>query len=596
MSKQLKPFWKLSPKKHHQTPTIEPLDFIQWLIENGYRVIKLSGSYVLGKLNQKDNTFKIVEGPIAINNETQLFIKNSSTNHFEKGGKFYVSDGMDCRVVSKKDVLTALYYWGQSLSDRIYTDNLSMIKILKGEFLHDSKDEVYFNFNNGIVRITKNEIGLLPNSKLGKRYRFNTDIVNNLPEMKDFKGDVNVNYSNQNLPKSRFERFCELATSKRISPSTTPNIKPEIGINYELSKEDFKSLKSAIGYLLSDYKEGGASKMVLFQDRYLDNVSRQGGNGKTLVVNAIMKLRKGVKISANRVNLRQDKFVFQEVNLGDKVIFFDEITNPYFIGDLFNEINNFLPVQKKYQTQFRLEGQDLPKMVGCSNYMIWKPQEVSHSRRIYCVEFGDFFKSVNEFGLRVEDYFDGKFIFEDLSELEWNSTLKFLFECVQEYLSNGFYIHPSPYYSNQNLLLSMKKYWDIEKMEWVKEYLTTTRLENGHFLSPDKAPFRKDLYSKFCQDLQMSSYETKKFDEPKFGKMFFRVSNLLGYEYNPSQSHIGDTMNMRKITRKCDIENKPCYVVHVTHKDDENFDLSTIKETKKRKLVTKQPTLVDDMG
>jgi len=596
MNKQLKPFWQLSPNKYHQTPIIKPLDYIKWLIERGYRVIKVSGGYILGKINLEDKTFKNVDGPLVINDETQLFIKNTSNNHFLKGQKFYVSDGMDCRVVSKKDVLTALYYQGQNLSDRIYKDNLSLINLFKGEFLHDTKDEVYFNFNNGIVKITKSEIELLPNSKLGKKYRYDTDIVSNLPDMKDFSGIVDVDYSKLNLPKSRFEIFCELATSKRLSASKTPGVKPEFGVNYEFSEHDFKSLKSAIGYLLSDYKEGGASKMVLFQDRYLDNVRRQGGNGKTLVVNAIMKLRKGVKISANRVNLKQDKFVFQEVNLGDKIIFFDEITENDFIGDLFNEINNFLPVQKKYQTQFRLEGQNLPKMIGCSNYLIWKPQEVSHSRRIYCVEFGDFFKSVTEFGLRLEDYFDGKFIFEDLSELEWNATLKFLFECVQEYLSNGFYNHPSPYYSNQNLLLCMRKYYDVEKMEWVKEYLTTTRLENGHFISPDNAPFRKDLYSKFCQDLQLSSYESKVFNESKFGKMFFQITNLLGYEYNPSQSHVGDSMNMRKITRKCDIENKPCYVIHVTHKDDEGFDLSTIKENKKRKLVTKKPTLVDDMG
>jgi hypothetical protein len=153
--------------------------------------------------------------------------------------------------------------------------------------------------------------------------------------------------------------------------------------------DDFKTLKSAIGYLLSDYKSGGASKMVLFQDRYLDNVSRQGGNGKTLIVNSLMRLRKGVKLSANRCNVKGDKFVFQEVNLGDKIVFLDEIMDSDFLGNLFNEINNFLPVQKKYQDQFRLEGQNLPKMVGCSNYMIWKPQEISQSRRIYCQESDD---------------------------------------------------------------------------------------------------------------------------------------------------------------------------------------------------------------
>jgi hypothetical protein len=597
MSFNVKPFWQVSPNKNHSTPVIKPLDFIEWLIKRGYRVLRVGNNYVLGKLNKDNKTIKIVDGPIAINDETQLFIKNTSKTHFEKGGKFYVSAGMDTRIVGKNDVLTALYYYGQNLSERIYNDNLPLVKPLQGEFLHDTQDEVYFNFNNGIVKITKSDITLLPSSKLGKKYRYDTDIVSNLPDMKDFNGIVDVNYNNKSLPKSRFETFCELATSKRISSSSISNVKPEISVNYEYSEHDFKTLKSAIGYLLSDYKEGGASKMVLFQDRYLDNVSRQGGNGKTLVVNAIMKLRKGVKISANRINLKQDKFVFQEVNLGDKIIFFDEITSPYFIGNLFNEINNFLPVQKKYQTQFRLEGQDLPKMIGCSNYMIWKPQEVSHSRRIYCVEFGDFFKSVNEFGLRVEDYFNGKFIFEDLSPEEWNSTLKFLFECVQDYLKNGFYIHPYPYYGNQNLLLSMKKYWDLDKMEWVKDYLTTTRLNEGHFISPDHSPFRKDLYTKFSEDLQMSEYDKRKFSEPTFGKMFYQISKLLGYEYNPTQSHVGDSMNMRKITRKCPIENKSCYVIHITHESDKDFDLSLVKQVKKTNSdFQKKQILVEDMG
>jgi hypothetical protein len=180
---------------------------------------------------------------------------------------------------------------------------------------------VYFNFNNGIVKVTKDKIELLPNTKLNGLYRYNTDIISNLPDMKGFSGNIDLSASNE---KSKFELFCELATSKRKSERI--DSKPEIGVNYYHSQEDLNTLKSAIGYMLSDHKEGGASKMVLFQDRYLDNVSRQGGNGKTLVVNSIMKLRKGVKISANRVNLKQDKFVFQEVNLGDKIIFFDDRT------------------------------------------------------------------------------------------------------------------------------------------------------------------------------------------------------------------------------------------------------------------------------
>jgi hypothetical protein len=590
-------FWSLPTNTNHSTPVINPLNYIGWLIERGYRVLEVGGNPILGKINLENKTVTIVDGPEEIHQETLLYFKNTSDNHFQKGGKYYVSDDRDKKSASKDDVLTSWFWNGKRITERVYSDNLNLINLHKGDFLHDNKNEVYFNFNNGIVKVTKDKIELLPNTKLNGLYRYNTDIISNLPDMKGFSGNIDLSACNE---KSKFEQFCELATSKRKSEKIDG--KPEIGVNYYHSQEDMNTLKSAIGYMLSDHKEGGASKMVLFQDRYLDNVSRQGGNGKTLVVNSIMKLRKGVKISANRVNLKQDKFVFQEVNLGDKIIFFDEVTSQYFIGELFNEINNFLPVQKKYENQFRLEGQDLPKMVACSNYMVWKPQETSQSRRIYCVEFSDFFKSATENGYRLEDFFNGKFIFDDMNETEWNSFFKFMFESVQFYLQNGFYTHPNPYYSNQNLLLTMKQYWDMDKMEWVKNYLTTTRVESGHFLSVDKAPLRVDLYDKFCSDLSLNDYDTRKFDEEKFGKMFYQVSKLLGYEYNPTQAHRGMSMNSRKITRKGK-SGSSYYVTHIVHPKDADIDLSSIKEDENENtnntnlpLFGKKVQLVSELG
>ncbi len=556
-------FWTFPKNSKHTTPNIDPLKYIDWLIEKGYKVLLIGNSNILVKVDSKSNIVTIVDGPDVINKETQLYIKNTSDNHFQHGGKYYVSDDFDKNFITKTDVLTSLFWNGKRLTEKIFSENLHMVDLLKGEFLHDNQNEVFLNFNNGIVKITRDSVEQIKTSHFGSKFRFDTDIISNLPDIDGFSGNIDLSIPTDEP--SKFEKFCRLATSKR--KFEVIDSKPEIDVNYLYSDDDFKTLKSAIGYLLSDYKSGGASKMVLFQDRYLDNVSRQGGNGKTLIVNSLMRLRKGVKLSANRCNVKGDKFVFQEVNLGDKIVFLDEIMDSDFLGNLFNEINNFLPVQKKYQDQFRLEGQNLPKMVGCSNYMIWKPQEISQSRRIYCVEFGDFFKSATENGYKLEDYFDGNFIFDNMDESEWNKFFKFMFECIQFYLQNGFYSHPSPYYSNQNLLLTMKKYWNMEKMDWVRTYLTKTRIQNGHYLSVDNAPLRLDLYNLFCSDLSLNDFEKRKFDEEKFGKMFYQVANLMGYEYNPTQSHRGKSMNSRKITRKGKSGNS-YYVIHVTHSKD----------------------------
>jgi hypothetical protein len=61
-------------------------------------------------------------------------------------------------------------------------------------------------------------------------------------------------------------------------------------------------------------------------------------------------------------------------------------------------VNNFLNIRKLYQGTFTLSGQNLPKFLGCSNFMVWNPKEMSQSERIHCVEFSDFFNKAVMYG------------------------------------------------------------------------------------------------------------------------------------------------------------------------------------------------------
>ena len=138
---------------------------------------------------------------------------------------------------------------------------------------------------------------------------------------------------------------------------------------------------------------------------------RSGRNGKTVIANTLLRFIKGVMIPADKVVLT-DQFAFNSVNYGDKIIFFDEILpKKKFVETLFNEVNNFLNVRKLYQGTFTLSGQNLPKFLGCSNFMVWNPKEMSQSERIHCVEFSDFFNKAVMYGGDITDYFGGKWIF-----------------------------------------------------------------------------------------------------------------------------------------------------------------------------------------
>ena len=135
--------------------------------------------------------------------------------------------------------------------------------------------------------------------------------------------------------------------------------------------------------------------MILFQDRYINNVTREGGNGKSIILRGIEKVVKlyeseGIKL------LKNDKFKYQGINLGDKVFFIDElrpskgsVSGGIQVHDLFTDITGSFKVQKKFGNELTLQGDDVPKLVGCTNYIVFDKDDSSTMRRILIVENSD---------------------------------------------------------------------------------------------------------------------------------------------------------------------------------------------------------------
>ena len=541
----------------------------KWMNEFGFQMvctISQSGdkNYVLIKINKKDNTISVIKSPEDFKDWMSTHFKNTSNTQFKTGGIYHSTDNKGNDIPNIKDmVLDLIMKGGKTVCNNIIIDNKTFINPFNKEILSDNKGEVYLNFSNGVVKINKIDSTLLDPKMLKSKFRYLDSLIHKNLQIQNYTGNIDLN---QNIGESKFEQFCKMATSKKIN--TNLNTKPIYGVDYEYSDDDMKTLMSGIGYLCSNYKEGGKSKLVLFQDRYMDNNSRQGRNGKTVIANTLLRFIKGVMIPADKVDLK-DQFAFNSVNYGDKIIFFDEILpKKKFVETLFNEVNNFLNVRKLYQGTFTLSGQNLPKFLGCSNYMVWNPKEMSQSERIHCVEFSDFFNKAVMYGGDITDYFGGKWIFDDMDDTEWNKFFNFIIRCIQMFLTNGFHKHPNPLYkSNTSLLIQHFSSIDKSILNWVDEYLKVERVKEKHF-DKDLAPFRDVLFDKMKSVVGSQTVSMSGLDESKFAQLLFDVCNLLGYEFNPTQKHNGNSMNNRKLQKRDIVSNKVKYIIHIVNSSD----------------------------
>ena len=118
---------------------------------------------------------------------------------------------------------------------------------------------------------------------------------------------------------------------------------PRYGKEYIFNEDGYKSLMSGIGYLLHGKSLGGISKMILLQDRYIDGRTRQGGNGKSIVLKGIEKVVKLLEEDGGLM-VPKNPFRYQQYNLGVRVLSLEELrpnTGPtsgsITINDLFSD-------------------------------------------------------------------------------------------------------------------------------------------------------------------------------------------------------------------------------------------------------------------
>ena len=575
-NKTLKPFWRT---KKNGDITFGPLLFKRFLENLGF--VRNEDGLVL-KIIQNNNSIYPIRSHEDIQDYVSDFLMRTNEEHFEEGKKFGIPmSDEEPETWEQDDVLDHWMVKGEGLCKNMY-GNKKMFPLFKmNQIFRDTDKECYVNFKNGIVKITKDKIEKVDSSIIGKKYRFTSQFVDKLKthNSSGWNGKVEVN----DKVDGEYETFIKSATALKVNElAKYPKFEPKYGKEYIFNEEGYKSLMCGIGYLIHGKSMGGISKLVLFQDRYIDGLKREGGNGKSIILRGIEKV---VKLYEEDSQDLLKSFPYQGINLGDRVFFIDEllpkkgpVKGGIQIHNLFTDITGSFKIEKKYGDKLTLSGDDVPKMVGCSNYIVFDKDDSSTMRRLHIVEFSDL---GNHYPLKINEGWGSKKKMLGMeghwNKNDWNDFYNFMFRCVQVYLKTkpDFYTESNPKWKTSHNFAKLVEKYGQQEVTWGLNYLKDERVKEKHYILKDGKEDKTNGTMCFSHVLYKLNFKTffpnSYVDETDMKKMLFDLCKDMGYEYNPTQKGNGDTPNLRKLQKTFFINGLGCgqkQVIHITHPTD----------------------------
>lgn len=286
----------------------------------------------------------------------------------------------------------------------MYTQITASLTHWNPNLLKDNVNESFIPYRNGVVRVTASEIKLIPYAQIP--YQVWKERI--LP--RDYRYERN---------RGMFEDFFINVMGRG-----------------KTTKEKLRSptLKKALwyfGYMLQGTKRQSTARAWILYDIKTGN---NGRSGKTIVANAVGKIRNLVIIDGKRTDLN-DRFAFQTIEPWTDVVLIDDVAQRASLQPLFNMITGtaiadrkgILPIQR-----------DL-KFMLTSNWFL-ESSGNSESGRQYVNQLDDFYvrygKENGDSITPIVDY-HGKEFFTDWDRLDWNKFDSFCLRALQTHLKEA---------------------------------------------------------------------------------------------------------------------------------------------------------------
>lgn len=324
--------------------------------------------------------------------------------------------------------------------------------------LKDTKQEMYYTFNNSIVVVTADGISVKSFNDITSYCVWDDQMVHH---------DFTIN---EDFLKSHFYEFLINITNGE--------------------KERLLSMQTGIGYLLHHFFNPTEGKAIVFYDEALtDTKNQMGGTGKGIVIKAIGNLRKVTKIDGKNVD-PGNRFRWELINQSTQVVCIDDIKPTFDFNTLFSNLTEGWTIEGKHRPQYMIEPKDSPKTVICSNSCI-QSYGNSIKRRKFEIEFSDFYSSQIKLGLEnpIVNTHGCQFFCEDWSPFEWNMFYNVLLNCANLYLRHGLQHYKGINIERNRLLQATNEYFVIwvENQNFELNKLNDTKINYNDFITSFEA-------------------------------------------------------------------------------------------------------------
>ena len=437
-----------------------------------------------------------------------------------------------------------------------FVTKLNKLDTANIEFSSEDRENQYMFFKNSVLQINKEEIKLLKRGTTDKyiwESKMHDHTVHlesktfNITKDKSGNDDIEIltqenwylnfltNASRIHWRKELEESLEGLKDNERLAYREAnkfniagPNLLPE-----EKHEQKLHLINKiyAIGYMLHTFKSPQKPWAVYAMDNKLADINEShGGSGKSVFQKGLQQiLKKNHYIPGRDAKKTSDDFITHGITPDTDYVLVDDCNQYLDYGFFFSWITGDLEVNNKNGLRFVIPFDQVPKMCFSSNY---PPNNLDPSlaRRLLYIVFSDYYHhnlndEYNE-SRSVSDDFDGKSLFKDFDDMQWNKFYNFCAECIQFYLTREDKVEPPMNnVTMRNLLNEMGERFK----EWADMF----------FLKTEATGTLKYLDRYFVRDHAYTDFQTKtnaKHTPTKFKKCMAAYCEYNGWEMNPQDS------------------------------------------------------------
>jgi len=327
-------------------------------------------------------------------------------------------------------LLSKTMYFSMKFLDAVKTIDLKMHR--------DKIGESYYYYRNGVVKVTAHKIFTPIPYKDFRRLIWKDHIID-----RDFNSNVDIE-------------------------ATPPVFQDFITKLSNSEKEHFYRICSVMGYCLFDFKTAANSRAVVINDMLVSS-KPEGGSGKSLIVEALSKVRKTSFFDGKNFNPKAE-FAWQKVDETFRIVCIDDVKRGFDFEELFSLITSgFRNINKKNKSELELSVEDSPMIILTSNYIL-KGASGSFARRQHTLEVYPFFSKKYT---PIDEYDDA--FFSGWDDVEWSRFDVFMLSCVQLYLKYGV----TEYTENNVLEKQLIRSTNQSFAEWMEDYISDVTNPSG---------------------------------------------------------------------------------------------------------------------